>query len=159
MHLDVCLLCCNDYMLVGFNQAAPTMYLSLLVTCLSIFHAYVPSNFYILIYCLVGAFLIVPLSISLFLALVCSLAPKCKSTWSQNLFHLRHPLLLLTLYLLLHDFVMIKPEMTFQRTFLDESFIWNAKSSYRIFPILTYPLSSTVGVGGHCVTSRSLVPS
>ena len=48
------------------------------------FHAYVPLSFYILIYCLVGAFLIVSFSPSLFLALVYSMAPKCKSTPSQN---------------------------------------------------------------------------
>ena len=47
-------------------------------------HAYIPLSFYILIYCLVGAFLIVSLSLSLFLALVCFMAPKRKSTLSQN---------------------------------------------------------------------------
>ena len=62
-------------------------------------------------------------------------------------------LLLLTLHLLMCDFVMIKPKRTFRRTFLDEAFIPNAKSSYRIFLILTYPLLSIVGVRGHCVTS------
>ena len=53
------------------------------------FHAYVLSILYILLYCVVGAFLIVSLSLSLslslFLALVYSIAPKRKSTPSQNL--------------------------------------------------------------------------
>ena len=60
------------------------MYFSLHVTCSCIFHVYVPLILYILIYCLVGAFMIVSLSHSLFLALVCSMAPKRKSTLSQN---------------------------------------------------------------------------
>ena len=72
----------------------------------------------------------------------------------RTLFVLGH-LLLLTPLLLTYNFVMIKPVRTFQRTFLDGAFIRNAKSSYRIFPILTFPLSSIVGVGSHCVTSRS----
>ena len=46
----------------------------------------------------------------------------------------------------------------FRRTFVDDAFIQNTKSSYRIFLILTFPLSSTVGVGSHYVESRSLVP-
>ena len=51
------------------------------------FHAYVPSFLYILIdYCF-STFLIVSFSLSLFLALVCSMAPKCKSTPSQNPLH------------------------------------------------------------------------
>ena len=52
------------------------------------FHAYVPSILYILIYCLVGAFLIVSLSPSISLSCVsCFMAPKCKSTPSQNPLH------------------------------------------------------------------------
>ena len=41
----------------------------------------------------------------------------------------------------------------FQRTSLDEAFIWNAKSFCRTLPTLTFPLSFTVGDGSHCVTS------
>ena len=75
--------------LVGLNWAEPMMYFNLHVTCSCIFHAYVPSILYILIYCFVGVFLIVSLSLSLslFLALVCFMAPKSKSTSSQNLLH------------------------------------------------------------------------
>ena len=43
----------------------------------------------------------------------------------------------------------------FRRTFVDDAFIQNTKSSYRIFLILTFPLSSTVGVGSHCMASQS----
>ena len=71
-------------------------------------------------------------------------------------------LLLLPLLIILHltsSSVMIKPVRTFQRTFLDVAFIQNAKSSFQIFSILTFPLSSTVGVGSHCVAFESLVPS
>ena len=50
-----------------------------------------------------------------------------------------------------------RPKWTSLRTSLDEAFIWNAKSSYRTFPTLNYPLSFTVGDGSHCVTSQSLV--
>ena len=46
----------------------------------------------------------------------------------------------------------------FSRTFLEMGFIQNTKSSFRIFPIETFPLSSTVGVGSLFITSRTLVP-
>ena len=75
----------------------------------------------------------------------------------KTLFILGHSLLLLTRLLLMYGSMMKKPERTFRRTFLDEAFIWNAKSSYRISPILTFLMSSTVGVVAHCVTSWSLV--
>ena len=54
--------------------------------------------------------------------------------------------------------VMIKLVRTFMRTFHNDAFIRNAKSSYRTFSILTFLLSSTVGVGSHCVASQSLAP-
>ena len=79
-----------------------------------------------------------------------------------NLLHLGtlfvpgHPLLL-TLLLSLSGSVMRRPNRTSLRTFLDEAFILNAKSSCRTSPTLTYPLSSIVGDGGHCVTPQSLV--
>ena len=91
------------------------------------------------------------LSLSLFLYL--NENPLCPIT----LFILGH-FLLLTPLLLMYDFVMIKPVGTFQRTSHDEAFIRNTKSSYRIFSILTFSLSSTVRVVSHCVASRSPVP-
>ena len=114
------------------------------------------NSLYSYILILFGAFLRVSLS---FYALACSVAPKHKSASSQN------PLRsgasassFLTPLLLTYGFVMIKPVRTFWRTSLDKAFIRNAKSFYRIFPILTFPLSSTIGVGSHCVVSQSLVP-
>ena len=102
---------------------------------------------------LFGAFLFIPLSLSLslFLVALCHL--------NRNLLCLGTLFVpgYLPLILLLHTLgsVMIKPERTFRRTFLDEAFIQNTKSSYQISPILTFPLSSTVGVGSHCVASQS----
>ena len=79
----------------------------------------------------------------------------------KTFFILGHLLLLppLILLLLMFDSVMIKPIRTFRRTSRDEAFIQKSKSFYQIFSILTFPLSSIVGVGSHCVASRSLVPS
>ena len=86
------------------------------------------------------------------------------ATWHLNvnllrpgtLFVPRQPLLLIPL-LLPSDSVMRRPNRTSLRTFLDEAFIRNAKSLCRTSPTLTYPLSSTIGLRSHCVTSRSLV--
>ena len=74
---------CEFYMLkscvlVGLDWAEPMMYLLLHVTC-SCIRTF--KSIYSFIF-FVGAFLIV--SIFLFLALVYSMAPKCKSTLSQN---------------------------------------------------------------------------
>ena len=55
--------------------------------------------------------------------------------------------------------MMRRPSRTSRRTFHDAAFIQNAKSFYQIFPILTFPLSSIVGVRSHCMASSSLVPS
>ena len=101
---------------------------------------------------LFGTFLFVPFS--LFLLLV--------ALWHLGTFFVLGHLLLLLLLTLLHlmsGSMMIKPVRTFRRTFHDTVFIRNAKSFYWIFPILTFPLSSTVGVKSHCVASRSLVLS
>ena len=75
-----------------------------------------------------------------------SMAPKRKSTPLQpgtlfvpELLHL--PILLLPLF----GSVMMMPTRHSQRTFLDEVFIWNAKSFWRTSSTLTYPLSFTVG--------------
>ena len=73
-----------------------------------------------------------------------------------TLFVSMHPLLS-TLLLSLSSFVMRRPNWTSLRTFLDEAFILNAKSSCRTSLTPTYPLSSTIGNGGHYMTPRSLV--
>ena len=138
------------------------MFLSLHVTCSCTFHAYIPSFIFILILICVGAFLRVSFSLSLSLSLSLS---RLVTLWHPNknplrprtLFVLGH-LLLLTPLLLTYNSVMIKPVRTFQRTSHDKAFIRNTKSFYWNFPILTFPLSSTVRVGSHCMASRSLVP-
>ena len=122
------------------------------------FHAYIPSCFYHLILQLLGTFLIVSLSLSISLSCVsCFMAPKCKSTLSKNPLHsgASSPLIL---HLLLFSSMIREPVRTSWRISLDEAFIRNAKSSYQIFSILTFPLSFTVRAGSHCVAPRSLVP-
>ena len=112
---------------------------------------------YIYIFCLVGAFLIVSLSPSLsFLGYFALWHPNASPLHPKTLCVLVH-FLPLTLHLLLYDFVMIKPKRTFQRTFVDGAFIWNATSFCWTFLTLTYPLSFIVGVRSHFMTSRSLV--
>ena len=54
--------------------------------------------------------------------------------------------------------LMRRPSRTSHRTFYNAAFILNTRSFYQIFPILTFPLSSIVRVGSHCVASQSLVP-
>ena len=90
---------------------------------------------------------------SLFLSLVALWHLNENPLHPRTLFVPRHLLLIPPLFLLLltSNFVMIKPVRTLWRTSHDEAFIW-------IFPILTFPMSSIVGVGSHCVESRSLVP-
>ena len=144
--------CC---VLVGLDWAKPIMYLSLHVTysCIRIF---ISLYSYILM-CLVLFCVSLFLPLSLF-QLVASCHLNENPLYPRTLFVLEHPLLLLTLHLLMYGSVMIKLERTFRRNFVNEAFIQNAKSSYWIFPILTYLLSFTVGVGGHYVISQSLVP-
>ena len=150
--LDVCLLCCNDCVLLGLDWADPMMYLNLHVTCSCIFmHTYL--QVLIFLYILLLVLFWFPLS-----RLVASWHLNKNPLRPRTLFMLGHHILLLTLLFLMFGSVMIKPEKTFWRTFLDNAFIRNAKSSYWIFLILTFPLSSTVEVGIHCITSLSLVP-
>ena len=133
--------------LLGLDWAEPMMFLSLHVTCSCIFiHMYL--HFFMFLYIdLFGAFLRVSLSPSLcFFRLVASWHLNENPLHPRTLFVLGHPLPL-TLLLLLFGSMMIKPERNFRRTSLDEAFIWNAKSSYRISSILTFPLSSTIGLG------------
>ena len=86
------------------------------------------------------------------------------ASWHQNvslfrprtLFVLGHPLLLILLPLTSGS-MMRRPNRASLRTFLVEAFIQNAKSFCQTSPTLTYPLLSTIRVGGHCVTSWSLV--
>ena len=145
--------------LVGLDWAKSMIFLLLHATCSCIFHAYVP--FFIDID-LCWYFSICPsLSLFLFLSVSCSMAPKRKSTPSWNPLRVPRNLLLLPFLILpplTFGSVMRRPVQTSQRTFHDAIFILNAKSSYQIFSILIFPLSSTVKVRSHFVSSQSLVP-
>ena len=126
------------------------------ISCLCIFmHAYL--HFFIFLYWFVWCFS-ASLFLPLFLALVCSMAPKRKSTPSQN--PLRSgasssssPSDPIPSHIWFSDDKLVK---TFWRTSHDEAFIQNAKSLYRIFSILTFPLSSIVRVKSHYVASYHL---
>ena len=72
-----------------------------------------------------------------------------------TLFILGH--LFLILLFLTFSSMMRRLVRTSRRTFSDTTFIWNAKSFYRTFPILTFLLSSIVKVRSHFVASWSLV--
>ena len=128
------------------------------VHALSYIHTFIYLYFDIdLCWCFFACFFL-SLSLSLSLSRLVTLwHPNKNPLRPRTLFVLGH-LLLLTPLLLTYNFVMIKPVRTFQRTCHDKAFIRSAKSFYWNFPILTFPLSSTVRVGSHCVASRSLVP-
>ena len=147
-----------DCVLVGLDWAKPMMPFILHITYSCISHAYILSFQYTCyIWTVLGLFW---LSLSLPLSSVC--VSLC--LWHLNaslvhprtLFVLGHPLRLILL-LPLFNFVMRMPKRTSWRTFLDEAFIWNAKSFFQTSPTLTYPLSFTVGVRSHCVTFQSTV--
>ena len=80
-------MCAIDCVLVGLDWAEPMMQFLLHVTCSCISHAYVLYfSIYLLYLKCFGTFLIVSLSLPLFLfTLVVSMAPKCNSTPSRNL--------------------------------------------------------------------------
>ena len=141
--------------LLGLDWAEPMMFLIVHVTCSCIFmHTYLHLSLFWYWYCWCFS---VCFFLSLFLSLVALWHLNESPLRPWTLFILGHPLHL-TPFLLTYDSVMIKPVRTFWRTFLNEAFIWDAKSFYQIFSILTFPLSSIVGVGSHCVASRSHVP-
>ena len=98
------------------------------------------------------------LFLSPFLSVSCSMAPKRKSTPSQNPLRFRASSSSLSdstpSHVWFRDDKFVR---TFWRTFHDEAFIQNAKLFYQTFSILTFPLSFTVGVRSHYVASQSLV--
>ena len=82
--VNIMLKCC---VLVGLDWANPMMLLMLHITCSCIFHAYVPSFFYILI---LNYLVLFCLTLSHSFSFVsCSMAPKQKSTPSRNPLHSR----------------------------------------------------------------------
>ena len=128
------------------------------VTCSCIpMHMYVYS-IYFDIFLQLGTFQIVSFSIS-FSSICISLLLWHLNTnllRPKTLFVLGH-LLLLILLLSLSGSMIRRSNRTSLRTSLDEAFIRNAKSSCWTSLTMTFPLSSTIGNGGHCVTSRSPV--
>ena len=95
-------------------------------------------------YCCWLVLFYVSLSLSFF-RIVYAWHPSVKLLCPRTLFILGHHLLLI-LPLFMLGSVMIKLVKTFRRTFLGMAFIQNARSSFWIFLIMTYPLSFTVGV-------------
>ena len=122
-------------------------------------HAYVPSILYILIYQLLGTFLIVSFSfyLSLPLMLVVSWHLNINLFRPGTLFVPGHLLLLLhlTSLPLMSGSMMRGPNRTSWRTFHDAAFIRKAKSFCQTSLTLTYPLSSTIGVRSHFVAPQS----
>ena len=124
------------------------------------FHTYIPILFLSFDTKLFGAFRrlspSLSLSLSLLLVLVCSMPPKCKSTPSQNPLHFgafsSNPT---PSHVRFRD---EKAKPDFKENFSQCGIHSECKSFYRIFPILTFPLSSTVRVRSHCVASQSLLP-
>ena len=155
MHLVVCNWFCASRIGLGWAYDAfymachMFMHSSCIRTLISIYLLYLNCF---------GTFLIVSLSLPLSSVCdsLCLWHPNASLLHPETLFIPGHPLRLI---LLLHLFgsVMRMLGRPSRRTFLDEAFILNTKSSWRTSPILTYPLSFIVGVGSHCVTSRSHV--
>ena len=157
MHFRCVLYMLSCCVLLGLDWARPMMYFCFACHMFMHFHAYVSSFLYIFIYCCCW-YSSDCLSLSLsFWRLFALQHLNANLLRPRTLYVLRH-LLPLTLHLLLYGSVMMEPEGTSWRTFVDEAFIWNATLFYQTFLTLTYPLSFTVGVGSHFVTFRSLVP-
>ena len=114
-------------------------------------------SIYFYIFELFGTFLSVTFfPLTLLFTLVCQWHQNVSMLRPRTLFVPRYCLLLILPPILFSSMVS-KPKRTSRRTILDEVFIWNAESFFRTSPTLTYPLSFTVGVGSHCVTSWSPV--
>ena len=154
MHLDVCNWLCAGRFGLGWAHDAISFACHMFMHS----HAYVLSFHYILIYLnSLGLFwLSFSPFLSLLFTLVCEWHQKVSLLRPRTLFILGHRLLLI-LSPLLFGFMIRMPERTSCRTSLDKAFIQNTESSCQTSPTLTYPLSFTVGVRSHCVTSRSPV--
>ena len=149
----------TDYVLVGLDWAELMMQFLLHITCsLFLMHMYSLFNILVifeLLWDFSECFFLLPLHSQVYVSV----------SWHQNvsLLHLgtlfvSGHLRLLILPPLLFGFVMRMPGRLSRRTFLDEVFIQNTESFCLTSLTLTYALSFIVGVGSHCVTSRSLVP-
>ena len=133
------------------------MFLLLHITCSCIFmHTYLTFSIFFYIDCVWCFSACFSLPLSLLFTSVASWHLNVNLLRLETLFISRHPLLP-TLLSHTSGFVMRRPKRTSLRTFLDEAFIRDAKSFCQTSLTLTYPLSFTVGVRSHSVTSWSLV--
>ena len=123
-----------------FIQTYQFCFYQLILNCLVLFDVSLPLSFSL------------SLSLSPLLVLVCSMPPKCKSTPSQNPLHSgafsSNPT---PSHVRFRD---EKAKPDFKENFAQCGIHSECKSFYRIFPILTFPLSSTVRVRSHCVASQ-----
>ena len=151
-------MCATDCMLVGLDWAKPMMLFILHVTCSCIpMHTFFLFNISWYTWIFFWDFYdCLSLPLSSVCVNLCLWYPNASLLHYGILFVMGHSLRLI---LLLHPFdsMMRMLERPSMRTFLDKAFILNAKSSWRTSPTLAYPLSFIVGVGSHCVTSRSHV--
>ena len=156
--IDVCLLHCYDYVLLGLDWAEPWW----IYICMSHVHAFSCIRTFNSIY--FDIFVVwyisdcLPLFLSLPLTLVVSWHLSVSQLRPGTLFILGHLLLLLlhlTLLPLTFDSMMRRANRTSSRTFHDATVIRNAKSFCQTSLTLTCPLSSAVGVGTHSVAPRS----
>ena len=121
-------------------------------------HTYPLFNILVL-FELLGIFLIVFLSLPLFLfMIVVSMAPKRKSTPAQNSLRFDASSSFDSASLSL-QFCDDDAHKAFSENFSRRDVHSEHQVIWRTSPTLTFPLSFTVGNGSHCVMSRSLVLS
>ena len=153
MHFRCVLYMLKLCVLIGLDWVELMMLILLHVTCSCIFYAYIPFFSYFDID-IVWYSLSLSLSLSL---IVCTWHPSAKLLHLGTLFVPRHHLLLILAFFMSGS-VIIKPVRTFPRTFLGVAFTRNTRSFFLTSPILTFPLSFTIGVRGPFVISRLVVP-
>ena len=151
-------MCAINCVLLGLDWAKPMIFFFFACHMFMHSHAYILSFQYTCyIWTVLELFwLSLPLPLSSVCVSLCLWHLNASLLRPRTLFILGHPLPSILL-LLLFGFVMRMPERLSRRTFLDEAFILNAKSSWRTSPTLIYLMSFIVRVGSHCVTSRSHV--
>ena len=146
-----------DCVSVGLDWAEPMMQFVLHVTCSCIFHAYVLYfSIYLLYLNCFGVFLIVSFfPLSILFTLVVSMAPKRKSTPSQN------PLRWGIHFVWSYSFIYSVPWWECLKGILGELFSMRHSFWMPSHPgglcRHRYPMSFTVEVRSHCVTSQSHV--
>ena len=157
MHFRCVLYMLSSCVLLGLDWAESMMFLLLHITCSCIFmHTYLRFSIFFYIDCVWCFSACFSLPLSLLFTLIASWHLNVNLLRLRTLFVLGHSLLPSLLPHTSSSF-MRRTKRTSLRTFLDKTFIWNAKSFCRTSLILIYLLSFIVGVGSYCVTFRSLV--